>query len=487
MNSIRHSSAVGVGVLAVLFSLPAFTIGERDADTDLDIIVTAQSGDVDVTIAGVRRDVRIGGQLDLPVRVATRENGSFGFRQSQTGVTMAPDSEIEIPESAREGQLIARMFQHRGNVFYDVEKRTAEKLQVETPYLVAVVKGTRFNVAVTANGTAISLFEGLLEIRTPDGQQVVALEAGEIAIRNLTDGAIRILPMNPDLFDPLARVDAAIPGADGNTTNGLQAELPGVAGTIDGAGIRPAATLAVNANLPVVGNDDLRQETGFGAALSLATQIDGPGGPVGFESAAVLGLDAGLDTAVDLGSGTADIGLDTGVDVGIDLGGAGVATAITGGLGATVDLGSGTADIGLDTGLDSAIDLGGASIDTAVDVGLGSTVDLGGGTADIGLDTGVGAGIGLGGTGVDTTLDLGLGAGVDLGGSAPLVDLDVDLAVELDADLGLDVPVVDPALDLVGGALDTTVDTLDTTVDTTVDTVLDTAGGAVGGLLGPLF
>ena len=88
--------------------------------------------------------------------------------------------------------------QHRGNVFYDVAPRDVGKLRVETPLLVAVIKGTQFNVAVQEDSTTISLFEGRLEIRTPDDSDVVQLNAGEIAIRSRADGSIRVVGMDDE-------------------------------------------------------------------------------------------------------------------------------------------------------------------------------------------------------------------------------------------------------------------------------------------------
>ena len=63
------------------------------------------------------------------------------------------DTDVEIPAEAVDGNLVARLVQHSGNVFYDVAPRDVGKLRVETPFLVAVIKGTQFNVAVQ-DGTA---------------------------------------------------------------------------------------------------------------------------------------------------------------------------------------------------------------------------------------------------------------------------------------------------------------------------------------------
>ena len=86
--------------------------------------------------------------------------------------------------------------QRRGNVFYDVAHREVGTLRVETPFLVAVIKGTQFNVAAQDDGTTISLFQGRLDIRTPDGGNSVIINAGQIASRSSAGEAIRVIGMN---------------------------------------------------------------------------------------------------------------------------------------------------------------------------------------------------------------------------------------------------------------------------------------------------
>src|SRR5690606_6804327 len=123
-------------------------------------------------------------------------------------ISIAPQSDVEIPSDAAEGHLVARLVQHSGNVFYDVQKREAGRLRVETPFLVAVIKGTQFNVAVQGDSTTISLFEGRLEIRTPDDDEIVQLNAGEIAIRSALDDSIRVIGMNDQVLAVPAVNDA---------------------------------------------------------------------------------------------------------------------------------------------------------------------------------------------------------------------------------------------------------------------------------------
>ncbi|HEY3516208.1 MAG TPA: FecR domain-containing protein, partial [Gammaproteobacteria bacterium] len=181
----------------------------RDADGSR-ISVTAVAGDVDFTMAGAAVAVAPNATVLLPARIVTGHDGTVGLTQAGTNVSVASDTDVEIPAEAVDGNLIARLVQRRGNVFYDVAPRDLGKLRVETPLLVAVIKGTQFNVAVQPDSTTISLFEGRLEIRTPDDSDVVQLNAGEIAIRSLVDNEIRVVGMDDQrVAAPRARAAVA--------------------------------------------------------------------------------------------------------------------------------------------------------------------------------------------------------------------------------------------------------------------------------------
>jgi hypothetical protein len=370
------------------------------------ISVTAVAGDVDVTMAGYAATVSPKDAVLLPARVVTGHDGNLGLTQAGTNINVANDTDVEIPAEAADGNLIARLVQHRGNVFYDVAPRDLGKLRVETPLLVAVIKGTQFNVAVQQDSTTISLFEGRLEIRTPDDSEIVQLNAGEIAIRSRTDAEIRIVGMNDERVAAPRAARAA------------------------GADARPAVAVA-DAPVALLDTRLANRVAPLGGGLSVASKpaVDATGVELGGRALEVsVGAGDGrvdgvaLDASLDLGR--AGVAID--LDAGLDIGGAGDLRVDAG-----VDLGAGTVDLGLDAG----VDLGSAVVDTGVDAGL----DLGGA-----LDIGVDAGLDLGGVvdaGVtpDTgTLDLGVDAGVDLGGVLD-VGLDVDLGggtIEVDLGLG---------------------------------------------------
>jgi hypothetical protein len=359
----------------------------RDADASR-ISVTAVAGEVDFTMAGKAATVAANTTVLLPARIVTGHDGNVGLTQAGTNVSVASDTDVEIPAEAVDGNLIARMVQRRGNVFYDVAPRDLGKLRVETPLLVAVIKGTQFNVAVQPDSTTISLFEGRLEIRTPDNSDVVQLNAGEIAIRSLIDDEIRVVGMNDARATAplLARDDVAAAAARTAPTDPILASPTAFAS--DGLLARIDTRDASISSKPAV---EVASVEASATDASLDTRVD-----VGSAS-----VDIGLDTGVDLGAGTVDVGLATSLDLG--------APIVDTGVDAALDLGG-----SLDVGVDAGVDLGGV-VDTSLDAGL--TLDPG--TLDVGLDLGGALDVGLGldlGAG---TLDLGLGGDTATTETAP--------------------------------------------------------------------
>jgi hypothetical protein len=390
------------------------------------ISVTAVGGDVDFTMAGNSVTVEPDTTVLLPARIVTGHDGTVGLTQAGTNVSVASDTDVEIPAEAVDGNLIARLIQRRGNVFYDVAPRDLGKLRVETPLLVAVIKGTQFNVAVQPDSTTISLFEGRLEVRTPDSSDVVQLDAGEIAIRSVVDGAIRVVGMNDER--------AAAPRAARAAVAARTAPAESALGT--------RTTLAGDA---VVARVDARDPSVTKPTIAVGAEAVAPA-PLAIDARAAVGsvvLDVGLDAEVDVGRAAVDVGLGTEVDLG--------STAVDVGLDTGLDVGSAAVEVGLD----AAIDVG----DTALDAGLDTGVNLGGGTVDANLEAGLDLGADIADAAVDTTVELGgsLDAGLDVADASPGagVTLDVD-TLDLGVDAGLDVGVLDVGLDVdLGG------DTLD--------------------------
>jgi FecR-like protein len=425
-SSTTLRSAI-LSLLTALIAHGALAANPDSSSGDTDVVVTAVSGNVSATLAGVPIDLQVDSKVSLPARIVTGIDGTVSLTQAKTSITVAADTDIEIPAEAAEGQLIARLVQHRGNVFYDVAHRDVGRLRVETPFLVAVIKGTQFNVAVLTDTTTISLFEGRLEILNPDIDEAIQLDAGEIAVRSRAEASIRVVGMDDNRVPPpaLAPRAAADAPADGAVARSSGAETEVAVRTETAAATTPAA--------------DARKES---AEPSLDGILDakepaGATGRVDASTAAAIAV-ATLDTRIDV-----ELGVDTrpdprGVAVGLDLDARPDHPGVAVGLDldarpdhpgaavgrATVDLDRSGIDVTLDTGggdlrLDTNVDLGSGSLDVAANPGLhlGSLdtanpgLHLGASPVDAVLDTSLDASAGAGA--IDVVLDT--GPGVDLG------------------------------------------------------------------------
>lgn len=336
----RNAHAAGTWVAALLLALAA---GSAQSTVKGNILVTAASGDARLTHRGAERPARKGAVVLLPSTVRTGSDGAMELAQGATTLSIGADTVLEFPEAPARGASVERIVQTSGNAFYDVAKREGRKLRVETPYLVAVVKGTQFSVAVLDGATSISLIEGQLQILSPDGAAIVDIDAGQIALRRQGDAEISVVAaeetarVTPDLGGPTAAVADRPDGAGVDVpvvvgTGRIGIGLPGTGSDADDA-VLPGGDGRVEVEIRPTGVDDPI------ATLGLDAGIDTSGVDVGVDTG-VAGIDTSLDVGADIGTGDVDVGLDIGdvdVDVGVDLG-----TIVEGPIGSV--------DLPLDTG-----------------------------------------------------------------------------------------------------------------------------------------
>jgi hypothetical protein len=333
--------------------------------------------------------------------VRTGESAAIALRQGKTSIEAAANTQLEIPAPAVRGNTVERVIQSKGNAFYDVAKRDAKKLRVETPYLVAVVKGTQFNVAVLDDSATISLFEGRLEIHSSDETDVVTLEPGQIATRRGGDIRIRVLRMDTGL--PVAREGerstAGPPVADNASPASRPAGAVDVSDRTSVAGDVRATTSELS---PTPSALDPRLEVQTAGAnvttdRNVAVNVGAPG--VGVDVNAGVGMNAGVGNAGAAVS--ANVGASVGSVANVDLG-------------ASANVGASGASVATNT----AASLGGAASTT---VGTNTAVDLGAGS----VSTGAAANVGVGSTGasLSTGTSANLGTGSVATGTTATVDL----------------------------------------------------------------
>ena len=129
-----------------------------------ELTVLAAEGDAKVRFNSLWQTPQPGMVVDLPVVVSTGANGSLRLQQGETLIAVAANSAIELLANPDGSDLLQRVVQDRGSAFYDIAPQGKNRFRVEAPYLVAVVKGTQFNVTSSAELSTVALFEGLLRI-----------------------------------------------------------------------------------------------------------------------------------------------------------------------------------------------------------------------------------------------------------------------------------------------------------------------------------
>lgn len=94
--------------------------------------------------------------------VRTGRNGRVLLVRGQETILVSPNSAISLPEAGRSG--LSTVIQQAGTIMLDVEKRNVQHFEVETPYLAAVVKGTRFRVSIVGGQTKVDVVRGQVQV-----------------------------------------------------------------------------------------------------------------------------------------------------------------------------------------------------------------------------------------------------------------------------------------------------------------------------------
>ncbi|MBA4308377.1 MAG: hypothetical protein C0429_16735 [Sphingopyxis sp.] len=130
--------------------------------------ISESTGAVSVESNGQVRTGARGMSLKAGDAVSTGSTGRAVIVRGGEYVIVSPKSRVRITKPEETG-AITQIFQSIGSALFKIEKKETPHFGVKTPYLAAVVKGTTFNVTVTANGATVQVTEGRVEVSTLDG------------------------------------------------------------------------------------------------------------------------------------------------------------------------------------------------------------------------------------------------------------------------------------------------------------------------------
>jgi hypothetical protein len=334
--------------------------------------VRRSSGEVWVAAPGVQKVALTPAAVLKPGDyIRTGQNGRALLVRGTESILISPNSAVGLPKETTEG-LSTTILQESGSILLDVEKRSEKHFEVETPYLVAVVKGTQFRVSVDDRESKVEVVSGQVEVSElksgkyalvlPGQSAAVAINgasglslSGNGLLDQIKQGAPRAPRVTPLLFPadvvPRANGQAAQPlrikNALGEVKLDFQKVTKGIARDV----------LAMRADVERAKETDNSRSAATEAAGKASGAVNGLANGVGNSVNAVgnaLGVGGGIGSAVSSAGGA--LGVGGGGGLGGGLGGGG-GLGVGGGLGNTVGQTVGLVN-GLGTGLGNVLGKG---------------------------------------------------------------------------------------------------------------------------------
>ncbi|MDP6787905.1 MAG: FecR family protein [Rhodospirillales bacterium] len=203
---IRAAAVVGVAALIAWIGQTMVLADEQPDENSLISAVNpkrpvASLGESQWAVVGVSGKVltvRLDTETWRPVSAGTRlapstqlKTGPDGWAllvRGNSDITVKSDSHMAVPKQPRD-PLATRILQSLGTLLLRVEKRPGQRFEVETPYLIAGVKGTTFSVSVENKGATVSVEEGTVGVSTHDGGVEVDVTIGRTASVSSAPGA----------------------------------------------------------------------------------------------------------------------------------------------------------------------------------------------------------------------------------------------------------------------------------------------------------
>jgi hypothetical protein len=121
--------------------------------------------------------LQLGAEIVPGTVVRTDASGSMELRNGIDTIRLSPSSEIELP-AGQDGDPVTRVIHWIGTAFFHVGKRPGPQFEVDTPYIVAIVKGTKFTTSVSEAGASIKVSEGIVGVSATAGGSSIDVTAG---------------------------------------------------------------------------------------------------------------------------------------------------------------------------------------------------------------------------------------------------------------------------------------------------------------------
>ena len=242
--------------------------------------------------------------------VRTLPGGRVTFQRGSEVIDVGPSTQIQIVD--RVGRRYTTVKQYYGTVQIDAEVQNVQHFAVQTPYLAAVVKGTRFTVTSNKRTSKVVVQRGRVQVNgLASGDRVVILAGQSAQTTSAGDLEVKGKPIQVvGANEAQSSGVALLSPKSGQSTGGTSAGTLSGGGTAVGGGSSP---VGVGAHVSSGGIDASANLGGVSADVSVGST----GG----------GMGAGVEVGVP---GTSGIGASVSTGGGGSLGGVSVETPLGG-------------------------------------------------------------------------------------------------------------------------------------------------------------
>ncbi len=202
-------------------------------------VIERVSGKVAITAGGQVVQPAAGVKFSAPAEITTSAEGRLRIASDSAALNVAPNSSVVIPVAA--STWLERVQHRLGQVLFSVKPRAPDSFHVETPYLVAVVKGTTFSVVVSEHAAEVALIEGAVQLSAPEDDDVVLLKPNQRAVREAgaSDFTVTQAPPAAAPAEPIGRVTHEAPTLASERSDVIQGDLNDVVADFAARNVAP--------------------------------------------------------------------------------------------------------------------------------------------------------------------------------------------------------------------------------------------------------
>ena len=198
-------------LVLIFIALPASALAD-------DWLVTKLRGEASQLVGSDWAPLKRGDVVPDDRVIRTLGGGRAMLQRGNETIEVAANTQIRILDKAG-GKPFTTVQQYFGTVSIDAEVRNVQHFAVQTPYLVAVVKGTRFEVKTTSKQSVVKVQRGRVAVEDLQTHAHTLLAAGQMATVG-KNGSFSVggKGEKPVILNAAGQVISAAAAAKGNLT-----------------------------------------------------------------------------------------------------------------------------------------------------------------------------------------------------------------------------------------------------------------------------